>query len=1230
MAQQANIDELRKILAFVSKGYKVPKIIHDVIFDVAVREVEDTGKVVLVKRDPNIDRGRIQAVKVKVIEGECLDMHPGMVGQFGADFDGDSCCSHIVIYKSCDGEFVPIRMHISEFSRYFDCELIDHKITGEKVVDNYLVKDVVYADAISADGSIEKKRITNWSTHSNLNMYSISRKKKRSQISDIRDLWVSDNHSVVCIDMEEKSIKKVTPEEILKNPSRFFLIRNLKKSKQQYNASDFLYTKTKEDSASEGELGYIIGALLGDGDISRNLPMLSSATFEMGMYFSDLIQKVYKNENKIIRDLIYPNVKAHPYDLISKDGKPYKTAGLWGSRCLGPIDFSQFGHKCHDKHLPEWVINSTEDFAIGLLAGYIDTDGSVNCHSSTIDIQSKSRDLINDVIFLFNWKFGIRGSFFTDKRTSKLGPYGTYVALEEGECLEYYSLYFSINQKTSGVFIRLLEYMKHPKKVSNLKECLNRNHATVVRLKWIPNEILGKKGTICGLDNLSEFTADAKYSVRRFNYTQKSIQIPREVIDNFDISGVYKKLLYMQENEEIEIIPCSALDIKLDPNQTIGYDFTVEDFATFTTDTGIFLFDTMGIMVPISEEAQQEAKDKMMSAVTNSSKNDPAFELSKETLTGLYTITIEDNKNVPVEIKNIEDARKLHPGTQVKIKIKGEMIATTAGRVMFNEELPEWYDFVNVPIDKKQLKGIFSKIINKDRVEFAHTMDRLMKLGFKMCTIYPRTVSLDLMTVPDNIKALNTELKNEKDVVKQNEIVNKMTSMLMDHLKNNNKDLYQQIASGAAKGGDQIRQIMVSKGLVTDSDGNILPPIAKAMNDGYTPEEYFNASHGARKGVSDRALSTSDGGYTYRKMIYVMGSTECDETILDCGTKHFLNIKLTDELFKRMSGRYHSVNGKLQPVTKDYVGKFIQLRSPIFCRTEKICARCYGELIYQLQSKHCGIISAMQCTSLSEKIMKSFHLGGIATMSVPDMVPMLSENIEDSYVPIVKNGFNQQEMTLYSNSEFVVMRIDENIFKDPYLIIDVDSDTLIELPVGHFTLDVDGFTIPVTIEKKTLVHVKEKERADKMITLTYGKGDKIFTLDASVMSAQETARMVDKLVGGKSPWTNPESLLTMFFKLLKQFGGWDLVHLEVIVSAILRDRKDPQSPARMKFPYDPVTFSLKKLPGIMSWPLAIAFENFGKAIATGMTSDRAPSSSIEKVLFGDSLSGLDQPKTRKK
>ena len=247
--------------------------------------------------------------------------------------------------------------------------------------------------------------------------------------------------------------------------------------------------------------------------------------------------------------------------------------------------------------------------------------------------------------------------------------------------------------------------------------------------------------------------------------------------------------------KEHDLIPCADVEIKKS-DKTIGYDLTVEDFYTFITSENIFVYDTMALFAPISEEAQKEAREKMLVAMSATGLNSPQFNVSKEVYTGLFTITYEEEKVTPKKINNVEEAEKLKISTPVIFK----GIKTTAGRVIFNSVLPEKYPFINEPVDKKKLNSIINDIISKDQSAYVSSLDNIMKIGFKYATMYPRSISLDMLETTPELKKLKIKLSQEKDLLKQSEILKEMDVELEKNFKENHPHLYEQIKSGAAKG----------------------------------------------------------------------------------------------------------------------------------------------------------------------------------------------------------------------------------------------------------------------------------------------------------------------------------------------------------------------------------------------------------------------------------------------
>jgi hypothetical protein len=1619
VAEKASTEEIRLILKMISKGYKVPKIISDVVFETAKREIEDKEKSILYKRDPNIHSRRIQGAYVKVIKENTIEIHPLACGGFGADFDGDTSYCFIRVYEFKDDNYIPIRLHISDFNKLFNCELVYEKVNENgKIIKNFIVIDNIYCLAINEFGDIDYKKITHWSIHENLNFFSLNRRKSNSLIGDIKELWISDNHSIVAIDSDTGIVGKINPEELKDNPERYFLIKTNERNKVNMDSREIILLESEiRHRVSEIKFGYFIGALLGDGVISNGNLYLSTSYRDIGHNWSDIADNLFRE---------YCGVPAHrekkwsydnEYNLRDKDGFEYKKALGWGYRRDLPININQFGNICEDKHLPDWTVNSSDDFVTGLFAGYIDTDGMVR--PKELSVESKSKQLLDDFRFVLYYRLGIETSYSEDFKSFRLGTGGRKIPISNpDEYRKYWVLHLPIRKEYTDFLSQVHELLNNPDKKAKLGQYLEacQTKSSTKRVLWVPREILKhpdfNKGKTEGV------TSDIRYVIKRSSFTQKDMIIPDHIIDESNISDPFKNLLRKQNNREIEIIPVTCLDIEYDPNITTGYDFTVEDYKTFTTDTGIFLYDTMALYAPISNQAQQQIKDKMITLNNTTKIGASNFKFQNEIYISIFTLTVDINeKSMIKKVKTIEDAKKLDMDQKIEINFKGKTVKTTVGRVIFNEVLPIWYPFVDEAVNKKKLDNICKEIMLKNQFDYAETIDKIMDIGFLYATLYPKSIDLEMLELPQNIMDMRNRLLQTNDVSEQSKIIEDIEGALLNHLKKTKSDLYYIVASGGAKGIGQLRQMMVCKGLIQDPNGNILPPVTKSINEGYSPQEYFDAAAGSRKGTADRAINTGNGGYAYRKMIYVVGNVTADIANADCGSRRTMNIKLTKDLFDRMTGRY-VLNNKndIVPINKSMLGKIIKLRSPIFCKTDNICRICYGDLIHQVNTTNVGMIAAQEVASLSEKIMKSevglilynnklytmgdlwnsiekdiivegdletkvfeseiqgkhglvrtsimqkhspndkmlfistksghtmicqanhplwikknpmhpkynnrtcrlsgdeeykswgsgnskifklmddeleekeasnvkkydaiwidntfpinnennfepeidgyivgaycgdgfkldyedrwtkgfgicqcdgyikdrilkeskdfewfkpykkniiykdpeyrinniilgryawtkrlepnfinyskkwlerflagyidtdgtilegngsrpggtccriytcsyhlvqqlkmiclklgynmnttivppdkedgkadkqkrvnfscdirfydnskyidseklnlygevipmkfkkgelptkgfdiittikeiwkweypvydistetnefllgcvqnhnsFHTGGAVIMEKFDFIKEFMDNLDDLMEPKLRKKIEQSGNDLINKSEIATLRIDKRIYESSQDIKVINNT--IPLQVGHFVLSLDDLEVPVAIEQEMTIYVPDEvEQDSNYIVLLYAKGDTILSIKPKQENFSQLARYLDALVGGKYPWGNVQTLYKKFFKALSPVGDWDSTHLEIIISNILRARTNPQKPARLVEPFDPEMYSIKTLPNIISYPLGIAFENFNKGIQYGMITERAPESSIEKVISGEPLT-----KVRKK
>jgi DNA-directed RNA polymerase subunit beta' len=401
--------------------------------------------------------------------------------------------------------------------------------------------------------------------------------------------------------------------------------------------------------------------------------------------------------------------------------------------------------------------------------------------------------------------------------------------------------------------------------------------------------------------------------------------------------------------------------------------------------------DTVAVFHPLTDEAQTEAREKMMRLTSGTSSRKFAFDFKKEMWGGFYILTKNKKVSKPSIVVTTEELQKYTGEIYRPVRYRG--VTTTAGRAILNSCLPKVIPFVNEIATKKVISGLIEKIFDKLGQEVTmKVIDRLKEEGFKWATIGAPSLTLDTFELPKKIYVIKDKLKTATPE-EADKLLDEAQKIVEKELKDTGfGDL---VESGSTKGWGQPMQILVAKGIIGDSDGNILDPIAGSFADGLTNVEYFNASQGARKGTIDRVINTADTGYMSRKLAYLLNTVELNRNLKDCGTKRTLDLKLTVDLLKRFSGRYVIKNGKLMTIesSKAKVGDVVNLRSPVFCKSAKICHTCYGKLLNRHRTPFVGILAAQVIGERgTQLIMRSFHTGGAITLIKRDMLNDIINN----------------------------------------------------------------------------------------------------------------------------------------------------------------------------------------------------------------------------------------------
>jgi DNA-directed RNA polymerase subunit beta' len=355
--------------------------------------------------------------------------------------------------------------------------------------------------------------------------------------------------------------------------------------------------------------------------------------------------------------------------------------------------------------------------------------------------------------------------------------------------------------------------------------------------------------------------------------------------------------------------------------------------------------DQMAVHVPLSLEAQLEARALMMSSnnILSPANGDPIIVPSQDVVLGLYYMT-RDRVNATGEgmvFTNIDEARRAFESgavaLQARVKIRvhtfetdddGEQFAvrrlvkTTVGRALLSEILPDGLDFelVNQPMAKKAISNVINACYRqlglKKTVVFA---DRLMYTGFRMATRAGISIGVNDMVVPESkadiLSVAEAEVKEIQDqyasgLVTDGERYNKVVDIwsrtndqvakaMMDKLGSESvKDasgktveqesfnsIYMMADSGARGSAAQIRQLAGMRGLMAKPDGSIIEtPITANFREGLDVLQYFISTHGARKGLADTALKTANSGYLTRRLVDV--AQDLVVTEVDCETQN--------------------------------------------------------------------------------------------------------------------------------------------------------------------------------------------------------------------------------------------------------------------------------------------------------------------------------------------------------
>ncbi len=476
--------------------------------------------------------------------------------------------------------------------------------------------------------------------------------------------------------------------------------------------------------------------------------------------------------------------------------------------------------------------------------------------------------------------------------------------------------------------------------------------------------------------------------------------------------------------------------------------------------------DQMAVHVPLSLEAQLEARVLMMSTnnILHPANGQPIIVPSQDIVLGLYYLSIMKEKEPGegmmfanmAEIDHALNAKAITLATKIKGRYIGigpdgkqysKIYETTPGRMKIGELLPKdpklSYDVVNKLMTKKEISNMIDAVYRhcgqKESVIFC---DRIMALGFYNAFRAGISFGKDDMVVPkkkwelvEETRALTKEYEQQYNdgLITQGEKYNKVVDAwgkcsdrvaeeMMKEISSVKKDpktgrekqinsIYMMSHSGARGSPAQMKQLAGLRGLMAKPSGEIIEsPIISNFKEGLTVMEYFNSTHGARKGLADTALKTANSGYLTRRLVDVAQDSIITER--DCGSEKGIHMRaiidagqIVASLASRVLGRT-AAEDIVEPATGDVIvpkGQMIEephverinksgiqeikIRSVLTCETRNgVCGTCYGRDLARgtpvNMGEAVGVIAAQSIGEPGTQLtMRTFHIGGAATLA---------------------------------------------------------------------------------------------------------------------------------------------------------------------------------------------------------------------------------------------------------
>ena len=562
--------------------------------------------------------------------------------------------------------------------------------------------------------------------------------------------------------------------------------------------------------------------------------------------------------------------------------------------------------------------------------------------------------------------------------------------------------------------------------------------------------------------------------------------------------------------------------------------------------------DQMAVHVPLSLEAQLEARVLMMSTnnILSPANGSPIIVPSQDMILGLYYISLERSGmkgegmafSSVAEVEHALATDVVHPHAKVKVRMRQvdengsevrRVVDTTPGRAMLGSLLPlnakaPFDKLLNRQLRKREVQEVIDTVYRycgqKESVIFC---DHIMAMGFREAFKAGISFGKDDMLIPDHKWSIVQDTRDKvgefeqqymDGLITQGEKYNKVVdawSKCSDEVANammgeisairpgddgeqrEPNSVYMMSHSGARGSPAQMKQLAGMRGLMAKPSGEIIEtPIISNFKEGLNVLEYFNSTHGARKGLADTALKTANSGYLTRRLVDV--AQDCIVRVVDCGTERAIEAKpsirdgqIVAPISERILGRTAAEDVK-DPESGDLIAErdalidertaeaiesagiqSVRIRSALTCEAEDgVCALCYGRDLARGTrvnvGEAVGIIAAQSIGEPGTQLtMRTFHIGGIAETAHQSFVEAYHDGKVEFRQPNILVDSSGARIVIGRNMQMAV--VDANGIERSAQKLAYGAKLLVEdgqdVKRGDKLCEWDPYTLPIIAEK---------------------------------------------------------------------------------------------------------------------------------------------------------------------